>query len=191
MGLAAMVAAPAGQPLEGGLGGLPVAAAAGRLAARVGAQQPLRVDLVPLAGHQRRRLLPVASAMGALAAAVAPGLPAGPVGRLTGEPSGRRSGPPVLGHPAPRMLRRPWVVEAVGAPVAVQFRGGQASQRPLLGVGGDGAEFGQQPTWRVQGQGVLVDPTPPGILPGYRPLLHSQVAVVGFHPALVALLRPA
>jgi beta-glucanase (GH16 family) len=35
---------------------------------------------------------------------------------------------------------------------------------------GTGAEFGQQPRGRVQGQGVLVDPPPPGILPGHRPL---------------------
>jgi hypothetical protein len=53
MGLVAVVAvaAPAGQPLKGGLGGLPVAAAAGRLPAGLGAQQPVGVDLVPLAGH--------------------------------------------------------------------------------------------------------------------------------------------
>jgi hypothetical protein len=47
------------------------------------------------------------------------------------------------------MLRRGWVVQAVGAPVAVQFRGGQAPRRSLVGVGGDGAEFGQQPARRV------------------------------------------
>jgi hypothetical protein len=89
------------------------------------------------------------------------------------------------------MLRRRWVVEAVGAPVAVQFRGGRAPDGPLAGVGGDGAEFGQQPAWRVQGQGVLVDPAPPGILPGHRPLLPPQVGVVGFQPAQVPLLGPA
>jgi hypothetical protein len=51
------VAAPAGQPLEGGLGGLPVASPAGRLPARLGAQPPLRVDSMPLAGHYARLLL--------------------------------------------------------------------------------------------------------------------------------------
>jgi hypothetical protein len=55
------VAAPAGQALEGGLGGLPVAAAAGRLPAGLGAQQP--VDLVPLATGYRRPLPAVASAI--------------------------------------------------------------------------------------------------------------------------------
>jgi hypothetical protein len=52
VGLVAVVvgAAPAGQPLERGPGGLPVAAPARRLPARVGAEQPLRVDLVPLTG---------------------------------------------------------------------------------------------------------------------------------------------
>jgi hypothetical protein len=42
------------------------------------------------------------------------------------------------------MLRRPRVIQAVGAPVAVQFRGGRAPDGPLAGVGGDRAEFGQQ-----------------------------------------------
>jgi hypothetical protein len=78
------------------------------------------------------------------------------------------------------MLRRPVVVEAVGAPVAVQFRGGRAPYRPLVGVAGHGAEFGQQPRGWVQGQGALVDPPPPGSLPQYRLLLDAQVGVVGF-----------
>jgi hypothetical protein len=41
------VAVPAGQPLERGPGRLPVAAAAGTRPARLGAQQPLGIDLVP------------------------------------------------------------------------------------------------------------------------------------------------
>jgi hypothetical protein len=165
MGLVAVgaVATP-GEALEGGLGGLPVAAAVGGLPAGLGAQQPLRVDLVALAGHHRRRLPAVASAMGAVEAAVAPGRPVGPIGRLGGEPGGRRRRPPVPSHPAKTMLRRPWIIQAVGAPIAVQFRGGRTPHRPLAWVGGDRAEVGQQPARRVQGQGVLVDPPPPGIL---------------------------
>jgi hypothetical protein len=68
-----VVEAPAGQALEGGLGGLPVAAAAGRLPAGLGAQQ--LVDLVPLATGYRRPLPAVASAMGVLAAASCFGCP--------------------------------------------------------------------------------------------------------------------
>jgi hypothetical protein len=88
------------------------------------------------------------------------------------------------------MLRRRRVVQAVGAPVAVQLRGGRAPHLAFLRVGGDGAEFGQQPGGRVQGQGALVDPPPPGSLPRHRPLLDAQVGVVGFQPAQVPLLRP-
>jgi hypothetical protein len=51
------VEAPAGQALERDPGRLPVAAAARRLPARLGAQQPL--DLVPLAGYYGRPLLVV------------------------------------------------------------------------------------------------------------------------------------
>jgi hypothetical protein len=83
------------------------------------------------------------------------------------------------------------VVEAVGAPIAIQFRGGQPPQRPLLRVGRDGAEFRQQPARRVQGQGALVDPAPPGILPRHRPLLGAELGVVGFHPAQMPLLDAA
>ena len=89
------------------------------------------------------------------------------------------------------MLRRPGVVEAVGAPVAVQLRGGHPPHRPLLRVDRDWAQFGQQPTRRIQGQRPLVDPAPPGILPRHRPLTDPQVGVVGFHPALMALLGAA
>jgi hypothetical protein len=88
------------------------------------------------------------------------------------------------------MLRWPGVVEAVGAPVAVQFRGGQAPCRPLAGVAGDGAEFRDQPAGRVEGQGVLVDPAPPGIFPRHRTLLGTKIGVVDFHPAQVPLLGP-
>jgi hypothetical protein len=70
--------------------------------AGLGAQQPLRTDLVPLADHHGRRRPMVTSAAGALAAAVGPGLPAG-IGRLG---SAGRSRPLVPGHPAPAMLRR-------------------------------------------------------------------------------------
>ena len=75
----------------------------------------------------------VAAAMGAPATAAAPRLPARPA-----RPARRRvgwppAGPPVPGHPAPHMLRRPGVVQAVGAPVAVQFRGGQAPDLALAG----------------------------------------------------------
>jgi hypothetical protein len=72
----------------------------------------------------------------------------------------------------------------------VQLRGGQAPHRPLAWIAGDGAEFGQHPARRVQGQGVLVDSAPPGILPRHRPLLDPQVGVVGFQPAQVPLLGP-
>jgi hypothetical protein len=121
MGLVAVgaVAAPAGEALEGGLGGLPVAAATGRLPAGLGAQQPLRVNLVRLAGHQSRPPPAAAATMGALVEALRPGLPADPIGRTGGEPGGRRSRPPVPSHPTQAMLRRPAVVQAVGAPVAV------------------------------------------------------------------------
>ena len=81
------------------------------------------------------------------------------------------------------------MVQAVGAPIGVQFRDGHAPHRALSGVGGDGTEFGHQPAGRVQGQGALVDPASPGILPGHRPLLGTKVGVVGLHPAQVALLR--
>jgi hypothetical protein len=99
MGLVAVgaVATP-GEAFEGGLGGLPVAAAVGGLPAGLGAQQPLRVNLVALAGHQRRWLPAVAAAMGTLEAAVAPGRPVGPIGRLVGEPGGRCRRPPVPSH---------------------------------------------------------------------------------------------
>jgi hypothetical protein len=88
------------------------------------------------------------------------------------------------------MLRRPGVVQAVGAPVAVQFRGGGAPHHPLSGIGGHRAEFGQQPARRVQRQGALVDPPPPGRLPRYCAFLDAQVGVVGFQPAQAPLLRP-
>jgi hypothetical protein len=87
------------------------------------------------------------------------------------------------------MLRRPVVVEAVGAPIGVQLRGGHAPHRPLLRVAGDGAEFGHQPPRRVQHQRALVDPLPPGSLPQHGALLDAQLGVVGFHPAQVPLLR--
>src|SRR5215207_10338112 len=143
-GLVVAVTAPAAQALERGLGGLPVAAMAGRLPAGLGAQQPLRVGLVLPVGQPYRRPSTAASAMGVFREAAALPQLGGPIGRL-GEPGGRRSGPPVVRRPTPTMLRRPGVVEAVGAPVAVQFGGGHAPRRPLLGVGGDGAEFGHQP----------------------------------------------
>jgi len=139
---------------------------------------------------RRRPSAEVAAAVEMPATAAAPRLLAGPVGLLAGEWGGRHAGPPVPGHPAPSMLRRPGFIQAVAAPVAVQFRGGEAPGLALLGVGGDGAEFGQQPARRVQGQGALVDPPPPGVLPGHRPLLHPQLGVVGFHPAQVPLLGP-
>jgi hypothetical protein len=88
------------------------------------------------------------------------------------------------------MLRRPGVMQAVGAPVAVQLRGGHAPHRPLLRIGGHRAKFGQQPARRVQHQGALVDPPPPGILPRHRPLLQPQLLIVGFQPAQAPLLRP-
>jgi hypothetical protein len=97
MGLAAVgaVAAPARQPLEGGLGGLPVAAAAGRLPARFGAQQPLWLEpLPPVRPH--RPLHAFAPAMHPPTAAVLPG---GHVGRLAGETGGRCRRPPVPIHP--------------------------------------------------------------------------------------------
>ena len=184
------VAAPVRQPLERGLGGLPVTAAAGYLPAGFGAQQPLRVDLLPPV-RPHRPLHAFASAMSPLTAAVIPALPPGPVGSLADEPSGRCRRPPIPSHPPPAMLRRPCVVEAIGAPIAVQFRGGHAPHCPLLWVGGHGAEFGQQPSRRVQGQGMLVDPAPPGILLRHRPLPDAQLFVVGFHPAQVPLLRPS
>src|SRR5215218_4158411 len=115
----AAVAVPAGQALERGPGHLPVAAAAGGLPARLGAQQPLGVDLVPLADGRGRPLPVVAAAIGVGGAAAAARLPAAPAGLLPGGPSGRRSRPPVPGRSPPAMLRRRWVVEAVGAPVAV------------------------------------------------------------------------
>jgi hypothetical protein len=76
-----MMAAPAGQPLECGSGGLPVAATAGRLPTGFGAQQP--VDLVLIRRHRRLRLA-VAAAKRGLAAGSATALPTGPVGRLAG-----------------------------------------------------------------------------------------------------------
>ena len=156
MGLVAVVAVatPAGQALEGGLGGLPVAAAAGRLPAGLGAQQPLRVDLVPLTGHHRRPLPAVASAMGALAAAVTARAAGG-----SRRPPRRRAGWPLQPAarpepPCPSDASPARVIQAVGAPIAVQLRGGHAPHRPLARVGGNRAEFGQQPARRVQGQGV-------------------------------------
>jgi hypothetical protein len=86
------------------------------------------------------------------------------------------------------MLRRLGVVEAVGAPVAVQLGGGGAPHRALLRVAGHGAEFSQQPGGRVQGQGALVDPASPGGLAQHRVLLDAQLAVVGFQPAQPPLL---
>ena len=135
------VPTPAGQPLQGGPGGLPVTTAAGRLAAGVGVQQPAGVDPMAGGGPDGRPLLAVAAAIGARGPAVASQLPAGRVGLLHRLSGGWCSGPPVPRHPAPAMLRRPWVVEAVGAPVAVQFRRGHAPDGPLAWVGGDGAEL--------------------------------------------------
>src|SRR5512132_4655338 len=99
--------------------------------------------------------------MDTLAAAAPLPLLAASISRVVGERSDRRSGLPVPGHSAPTMLRPPRVVEAVGAPIAVQLRSGQAPHRPLAWVGGDGAEFGHQPARGIQRQGVLVDPPPP------------------------------
>src|SRR5215218_3423464 len=63
------VAVPVGQALECGPGHLPVAAVAGGLPARLGAQQRLGVGLVPRAGCQGRPLLVLAAAIGAWGAA--------------------------------------------------------------------------------------------------------------------------
>jgi hypothetical protein len=98
---------------------------------------------------------------------------------------------PARATPAPNMLGRPGVVQAVGAPVGVQLHGGHAPHRPLLRVAGHGAEFGHQPARRVQHQRALVDPPPPGTFPRHRALLDAQLGVVGFHPTRVPLLRPA
>src|SRR5918992_6265811 len=78
------VPTPAGQPLQGGPGGLPVTTAAGRLAAGLGVQQPAGVDPMALGGQDGRPLLAVAvaGAIGAGGAAVASRLPAGRVGVL-------------------------------------------------------------------------------------------------------------
>jgi hypothetical protein len=89
------------------------------------------------------------------------------------------------------MLRRSVVVQAVGAPICVQLRGRGAPYLAFLRVGGDEAEFGQQPGGWVQGQGALVDPPPPGRLPGHRALLQPEFLVVGFQPAQAPLLRTA
>ena len=154
-------------------------------------QQPVRVDAVPPVGRHGRSPPEVASA-GALASAAAPPLlacPVGPFARSVGAAAGAAR--PSRATLPPTCSAGPVVVQAVGAPVAVQFRGGHAPHPPLLGVGGDGAEFSQQPARRVQGQGALVNPPPPGILPGHRPLPDPQVGVVGFHPAQMPLLHPA
>jgi hypothetical protein len=66
------VAAPAGQVLQRGPGDLPVAAAAGSIAAGLVAQQPARVGPVPLAVASMLRALVTAAALPLLAR------PAGP-----------------------------------------------------------------------------------------------------------------
>ena len=101
------VATPAGQVLQGGSGGVPVAAPAGGLPAGFGAQQPLRVELMAPVGRHGRPPSAVAWLVDALASAAAPELPIGPVGRLGGEPGGRWRRPPVPSHSAQAMLRRP------------------------------------------------------------------------------------
>jgi hypothetical protein len=179
------VTVPAGQPLERSLGGLPVTTAARRLPARLGAQQ------VPPAARHRLALVEAAAAIGTLAATAASRPPTAPAGLFHGGPSGRRTDPPAPRLAAPAMLRWSGVIQAVGAPIAVQFRGGHAPHRPLAWVGGDGAELGHQPPRRVQRQRALVDPAPPGVLPRHRPLPEAQVGVVGLHPAQVPLLDPA
>jgi hypothetical protein len=83
------VAAPAGEVLQGGSGGPPVAPTARAVAARFGAQQPAGVGPVPPVGHGRP-LPAVASAMGALATAAALPLLLRPVGPLDRERDGRR-----------------------------------------------------------------------------------------------------
>jgi hypothetical protein len=185
------VAVVVGEALQGRPGAVPVAAPAGGVAVWFGAQQPAQVGpALPLVGR-RPPARPAALVVTAFVVAAVPGSLAGPVGRPAGERRGRGSRPVGSGHRRSIMLRWRWVVEAVGAPVAVQFRGGRAPHPPLARVGGDEAELGQQPAWRVQGQGALVDSAPPGILPRHRPLLSAQVGVVGFHPALVPLLGTA
>jgi hypothetical protein len=107
------VAAPASQALERAPGRLPVAAAAGRLPAGLGAQQPLGIDRVPPAGRHGRSPLVVAAPIDADDAATAARLLAAAAGLLYGGPRGRRSGPPIPGLAARTMLRRRFVVEAV------------------------------------------------------------------------------
>jgi hypothetical protein len=82
MALVAVVVA-LGQALEGGTGGVPVAAAAGGVAAGFGAQQPARVGPVATLRKLGRRL-PVGPLLVALAAAAAPVHPAGPAGLVGG-----------------------------------------------------------------------------------------------------------
>jgi hypothetical protein len=190
MALVTVVAVPVGQALQGGAGGVPVTAAAGLVAAGFGAKQLARVGSVAPLGTVGRRL-PVGSLLIVLARAAAPVGPGGLPGLLGGRGHGGRSGPAASGGPGPAMLGRRWVVQAVGTPEAVQVRSGRAPDPALLGVAGEGAEFGQQPSGRVKGQGALVDPAAPAKLAGDRLLTDPQLSVVGVQPAEPALLVAA
>src|SRR5688572_24926463 len=86
------VAVMVGQPLQGGPGAVPVAAAAGGVAVWFGAQQPAQIGPVPLVGR-RPPSRPAALVVTASVVAAVPGSLAGPIGRLAGERRGRRTRP--------------------------------------------------------------------------------------------------
>jgi hypothetical protein len=119
LALIATAAVVVGQPLQRSPDLLPVAPAAGGVAAGLGAQQPTRI--YPMAAIGGRRIATATGKRCSTGQAAAPGRP---VGRPAGGCGGRHRRPPIPGRPTPRMLRRPVVVQAVGAPNELAFPNG-------------------------------------------------------------------
>src|SRR5215216_695554 len=126
------VAVVVDQAFQRGADLLPVAPPARAVTAGLGAQQPAGVDPVVFLAKRplavRSGLGPLAGSpsppAGTLASAVASRRPADPAGLVGDGGRGRRSRPPVPSPSQPNMLRWPVVVQAISAPIGVQFRGG-------------------------------------------------------------------
>jgi hypothetical protein len=190
------------EALKGGLDLLPVPPAARLAPARLGAEQ-LRDPPGAFLPEGR----PLREPAGPLTPWVPPARPAPPdlvphVGLVAGggPHRGRPARPVDRGRQAvasrpgalpPAMLRWRLVVQAVGAPVAVQCHRGREPGSLLGGPlrSWHGAKRLDQPARLGQHHGALVDPLPPGQLPGVGPLLQRQVVML-FQPAGPLLLCP-